>query len=61
MAMLKIREIADTLRVSSVTVRRWIQTGVLPGIAVGSTYRVSTEDMDRFVKANHTRQGESNV
>ena len=44
-----IEEVAKILRVSEATVRRLIKSGQLEAIQVGSQYRISQEELDRFL------------
>lgn len=52
MKLLKIPEVAETLSVSEVTVRRLIDRDELPSVRVGRTHRIRPVDLDRFVRAN---------
>ncbi len=38
--LLTVREVADYLRVSRVTVWRWCQQGVVPAVRIGRTWRI---------------------
>lgn len=50
--LLKVAEVAARLRVSPMTVRRWISAGDLPTVAAGPrTRRVSVEDLDAYLAA----------
>lgn len=44
-----IEEVAKILRVSEATVRRLIKSGQLEAIQVGSQYRISQEELDKFL------------
>lgn len=44
-------EVADQLRVSTMTVYRLIRRGQLPAVRVGRNYRVRREDLDEFLDA----------
>lgn len=50
---LTVQEIAKELRVSWKTVTRWIQSGDLPAIKVGRTYRILKSDYQDFLKQKH--------
>lgn len=52
--LLKIREVATRLRVSDSTVRRLLKAGTLHGVAVGGSYRIPAEDLDRYLSDNQT-------
>lgn len=49
-----VAEVADHLRVSSMTVYRLIKTGDLPAILVGQSYRIRTSDLDAYLEAAST-------
>lgn len=46
---LTIKEVASTLRVSTVTVNRYINSGAIPAIKVGCTRRIDSVDFDKFL------------
>lgn len=46
---LTVQEVASFLRISTLTVRRWIETGDLPAIKAGRQYRIRRDDVDAFV------------
>lgn len=52
-----VTEVADQLRVSSMTVYRLVQSGQLPAVRVGRSYRIRAEDVDRFLGARFTQAG----
>jgi excisionase family DNA binding protein len=50
--LLTVREVADRLRSSPETVRRWLRQGKLRGFRPGGTrlgYRVSESELQRFL------------
>ena len=49
--LLTINEIAAALRVSKMTVYRFIRDGRLPAIRVGSSLRVYRDDLDTYLSA----------
>lgn len=49
MELLTIRETAQVLKVSSITVRRYIADGRLPAVRVGKGIRVRKEAVDKLV------------
>jgi len=55
--VLTVREIADYLRVSRVTIWRWCQQGTLPAFQVGRNWRIRREDFLTF-EASLKRGGE---
>ncbi len=44
--LLTVREVAATMRVSTMTVYRLIKSGELPAIRVGKNYRIRESDVD---------------
>jgi excisionase family DNA binding protein len=49
--LLTVREVADSMRVSTMTVYRLIRAGSLPAIRVGKHFRIRTRDLDHFLEA----------
>ena len=47
-----LQEIADLLKVSYMTVYRWIHSGKLEAYQVQKQYRIREADFDRFMQAN---------
>jgi excisionase family DNA binding protein len=52
-----VAEVAEELRVSNMTVYRLVQSGQLPAIRVGRSYRIREEDVDRYLAQQYTRAG----
>jgi excisionase family DNA binding protein len=52
-----VAELADQLRVSNMTVYRLVQSGQLPAVRVGRSYRIREEDVDRFLSDQYTQAG----
>jgi len=50
-------EVAGLLRVSTMTVYRLIKGGQLAAVRVGKSYRVSEDDVDRFLASTYTEAG----
>lgn len=50
-----VKEVADLLRVSEVTVRRWIKDGELRAIDIGKGWRIGSQDLDAFLEGHATR------
>jgi excisionase family DNA binding protein len=51
------REVADHLRVSSMTVYRLIKSGQLRAVRVGKAYRIQEDDVDAYLAARFTQAG----
>lgn len=54
---LTVAEVAEMLRVSTMTVYRLIKSGELPAVRVGRSYRLAEDDVDRFVARGFTEAG----
>ncbi len=54
---LTVAEVADALRVSNMTVYRLINSGALPAIRVGKSYRLREEDVDKYLADRYTQAG----
>jgi len=52
-----VAEVADQLRVSNMTVYRLVQSGQLPAVRVGRSYRIREEDLDRYLADQYNRAG----
>jgi len=50
-------EVAAVLRVSSMTVYRLINSGQLPAVRIGRSFRVDAEELDRYLEDQHTKAG----
>ena len=48
--LLTIAEVADRLRVDQKTVRRWISTKTLGAFKLGRQWRISEQDLRRFLQ-----------
>jgi excisionase family DNA binding protein len=49
--LLTVREVADAMRVSTMTVYRLIRAGALPAIRVGKHFRIRARDLDEYLEA----------
>ena len=54
---LTVAEVADLLRVSSMTVYRLIEAGALRALRVGKSFRITTEDLDQFLRTRSNQAG----
>lgn len=50
-------EVADVLRVSTMTVYRLIKAGDLPAARIGKSYRVREDDVDAYLASRFTQAG----
>lgn len=49
---LTVAEVAETMRVSKMTVYRLVQSGQLPAVRVGRSYRVPQDALDAYLEAS---------
>ncbi len=54
---LTVQEVAEQLRVSSMTVYRLIKSGEIPAVRVGRSFRVREADVDRYLESRFTQAG----
>ena len=54
---LTVAEVADGLRVSSMTVYRLIKSEQLPATRVGKSLRIRVDDVERFLAGRYTEAG----
>ena len=60
-AWLKVSEVAKRLRISEMTVKRWLTSGRLKGVRLGGRklgWRISVAEFQRFVDAGGAREEE---
>ena len=55
--LLTVAEVADQLRVSTMTVYRLIKSGELRAARVGKSYRLREEDIDAYLAKQFTQAG----
>jgi excisionase family DNA binding protein len=54
---LTVNEVADLLRVSSMTIYRLIKDGEIAAVRVGKSYRLREDDVDAFLAKQYTEAG----
>jgi excisionase family DNA binding protein len=54
---LTVAEVADSLRVSTMTVYRLIKSGDLRAVRVGKSYRLTQDDVDQYLAAGFNAVG----
>jgi excisionase family DNA binding protein len=54
---LTVAEVADIMRVSTMTVYRLIKAGDLRAVRVGKSYRLTEDDVDRYLAQGFTEAG----
>ena len=57
--LLTVREVADAMRVSTMTVYRLIRSDARPAIRVGTHFRIRNRDLERYLEAQSTRGGDA--
>ncbi len=55
--LLTVREVADAMRISTMTVYRLIKGGDLPAIRVGKHFRIREHDLGQYLEAQTVRGG----
>jgi excisionase family DNA binding protein len=54
---LTVAEVADHMRVSTMTVYRLIKAGELASVRVGKSYRIAQADLDDYLRKRYTEAG----
>lgn len=54
---LTVAEVADIMRVSTMTVYRLIKSGDLAAVRVGKSYRLDEDEVDRYLARGFTQAG----
>ncbi|MEA3214495.1 MAG: hypothetical protein QOJ19_651 [Acidimicrobiia bacterium] len=57
LGFLTVAEVAEQLRVSTMTVYRLIKSGELPAVRIGRSYRLRPVDVDQFLARRFTQAG----
>ena len=57
--LLTVREVAETMRVSNMTVYRLIRAGDLPAIRVGKHFRIRDHELNDYLDAQTVHGGDS--
>lgn len=53
---LTVQEVADRLRVSRMTIYRMCHAGTMPNTRVGSSFRITPSDLERWIKDHTTKR-----
>ena len=56
-SFMTVAEVAQMLRVSTMTVYRLIKAGELSALRVGRSYRLRPDDVDRYLADRYTQAG----
>ena len=51
---LTVEEVAELVRVSRMTVYRWVRAGELPAVRVGRSFRIPQDALDAFLRSSST-------
>ena len=54
---LTVAEVAQDMRVSTMTVYRLIKSGELAAVRVGKSYRIRADDLDTFLDSRYVETG----
>ena len=54
---LTVAEVAQLMRVSTMTVYRLIKAGELPSVRVGKSHRIREDDVDAYLAKGYTEAG----
>ncbi|NNE74173.1 MAG: helix-turn-helix domain-containing protein [Acidimicrobiales bacterium] len=54
---LTVAEVANLMRVSTMTVYRLIKAGDLAAVRVGKSYRITEDDVDAYIASRYTEAG----
>jgi excisionase family DNA binding protein len=54
---LTVAEVAGMLRVSNMTVYRLVNSGELPAVRIGKSYRLREDDVDKYLSDRYTQAG----
>ena len=57
--LLTVREVADAMRVSTMTVYRLIRCDALPAIRVGKHFRIREHELSEYLESQTVRGGDS--
>ena len=52
--LMTIKEVADFLRISTISAYSWVRDGKLPAIRIGKEWRVRSRDLDQWLEVRST-------
>ena len=55
--LLTVTEVATRLRVSNMTVYRLVNSGEMPAVRIGKSYRIYAHDLDKYLADRYTQAG----
>lgn len=50
-----LKEVRELLKISYITLYRWVQAGKIPAYKVGKQYRINLVDYEAFIKSNKVK------
>ena len=56
-SFLTVKEVADLMRVSKMTVYRLVHSGELPAVRVGRSFRVTEDDVNEYLRKSFYSAG----
>lgn len=56
--LLTLEEVAERLRVSRISVMRWVRARELPATKIGKAWRISQATLERWLRMRTTRAGD---
>jgi excisionase family DNA binding protein len=54
---LTVPEVAERLRMTAMTIYRWIEDGKLPAVQIGKHYRIKASDLDAVLDSSRVGAG----
>jgi excisionase family DNA binding protein len=51
-SFLTVPEVAERLRMTTMTIYRWIEDGKLPAVQIGKHYRIKSSDLDAVLESS---------
>jgi len=52
--LMTIKEVADFLRISTISAYSWVRDGKLPAIRIGKEWRVRSRDLDEWLEVRRS-------
>jgi excisionase family DNA binding protein len=56
--LLTVAEVAEMLRVSTMTVYRLIRSGEIPAVRIGRSYRIREPDLESYIESQIVETGD---
>ena len=52
--LLKVPDVADILNCSKAYIYKLVKQGEIPSVQIGTAVRIRPQDLDRYIRDNHT-------